>query len=191
MRKGKTEKMVVLSLLSAMAFILLMFDFPILPVFGWLKVDFSDIPVLIGAFLYGPFGGVVTAFIRSSLHFITTGGNLPNLIGDTTGFVASVIFMLPIYFGISKNKSTKSLVQSLTISTVILTIFMGIANYFVITPLYLNLLRMDFGMPISTMVLYGVIPFNLIKGVLVGSVFAVVYKKVLPVLERRVQKIAK
>ncbi|MGY3765192.1 ECF transporter S component [Vagococcus vulneris] len=191
MRKSKTEKMVVIAVLSAMAYVLMLISFPVIPVFSWLKVDFSDIPVLIGTFIYGPLGGIATAFIRSGLHFITTGGDLPNLIGDTTAFVASVVFLLPIYKSAQVGKTGKNLIIGMISSTLLLTVFMAVANYFVITPLYLNLLGMDFGMPIATMVLYGIIPFNLIKGVMVSVVFAVVYKKVLPILERRVHKLAK
>lgn len=42
-------------------------------------------------------------------------------------------------------------------------------------PLYMNLLGMKLGMPLSTMVLFGVVPFNLIKGAVIGSLFALVY----------------
>ena len=42
-------------------------------------------------------------------------------------------------------------------------------------PLYMNLLGMKLGMPLAKMVLYGVVPFNLIEGAIVGGIFALVY----------------
>ena len=48
----KIHQMVGVSCLSALAFILMMFEFPILPVAPYLKMDFSDLPVLIGGFIY-------------------------------------------------------------------------------------------------------------------------------------------
>ncbi|MGO3733091.1 MAG: ECF transporter S component [Vagococcus sp.] len=185
MRKSKTERMVVLALLSAFAYMLLLFDFPVLLTFSWLKLDFSDIPILIGTFIYGPVGGIVIAFIRSTLKFITSGGNLPSLIGNVTGFLASVVYMLPIYYMTKQESSNKNLVKGMIVGSTCLTLFMGIANYFVITPIYLYVLGMDFGIPISKMVLYGVIPFNIIKGAIVSVVFMVTYKKLLPVIQRK------
>lgn len=46
----KTSKLIKISLLSAIAIILMYFDFPIIPAFPWLKIDLSDVPALLGAF---------------------------------------------------------------------------------------------------------------------------------------------
>ena len=188
MNTGKTEKMVTLSLLAGIAYLLMFLEIPILPVFGWLKLDFSDIPILIGAFLYGPISGILVAFIRSTLNFVTSGGNLGALIGNGAGFLATVCYLLPIYGLMKKQHTNKNLIKGIIYATVLMTIFMSVANYFVITPFYLNVLGMDFGMSIATMILYGIIPFNLIKGTAVGVAFFVVYKKVIPVLEKRLAK---
>ena len=70
---NKVQKMVSVSMFAAMGLVMQFVSFPILPVFPFLKIDFSDIPVLLSMFLYGPMAGVVTAFLRSVLHTITTG----------------------------------------------------------------------------------------------------------------------
>lgn len=92
MRKTKTEKMVVLSLLAGMAFLLLKLDFLFCQRSLWMKLDFSDIPILIGTLIYGPISGIIIAFIRSLLNYVMSGADLGSLIGNTTGFVASVLF---------------------------------------------------------------------------------------------------
>ena len=125
------------------------------------------------------------AFVRSTLKFITSGGDLGSLIGNTTGFLASLTLIFPVYYLSKKGTSTKGLVKGLALGTILLTIFMSIANYYVITPFYLYVLGMDFGMPIAEMILYGIIPFNIIKGIIVSSAFVVVYKKLLPTIEKR------
>lgn len=185
MRKSKTEKMVVAALLASFSYLLLLVEIPVLPGFNWLKLDFSDIPILIGTFVLGPIGGIVIAFIRSTLNFVLRGGDILSLIGNITGFLASVIMLLPIYLMMKKETSNKNLVTGMTISTIALTIFMSIANYFVITPLYMYVAGMNFGMPIKEMVLYGIVPFNLFKGLAVSVVFFVTYKKLVPVIEKR------
>ncbi|MGX7023551.1 ECF transporter S component [Vagococcus hydrophili] len=185
MRKSKTEKMVVAALLASFSYLLLLVEIPVLPGFNWLKLDFSDVPILIGTFVLGPIGGIVIAFIRSTLNFVLRGGDILSLIGNITGFLASVIMLLPIYLMMKKETSNKNLVTGMTISTIALTIFMSIANYFVITPLYMYVAGMNFGMPIKEMVLYGIVPFNLFKGLAVSVVFFVTYKKLVPVIEKR------
>lgn len=185
MRKTKTEKMVVLSLLAGMAFILLKLEFFVLPTFPWLKVDFSDIPILIGTFIYGPLAGIIIAFVRSLLNIIISGANLGSLVGNIAGFLASSLYLLPIYYFLKKEKNRWNLVKGTVAGTLLMTAFMALANYFVITPLYLFVLKLDFGMSIQQMVVYGVIPFNLIKGALVSVVFALTFKSLIPVLKKR------
>ncbi|MBO0476815.1 ECF transporter S component [Vagococcus sp. DIV0080] len=185
MRKRKTEKMVVTALLASFSYLLLFLEIPILPTFGWLKLDFSDIPILIGSFILGPLAGITIAFIRSLLNFMMSGGDVLSLIGNATGFIASVIFMLPIYFMVKKENTNKNLFMGMIISSISLIVFMSIANYFVITPLYISILGMDFGMPIAKMVLYGIVPFNIIKSIAVSIVFYVSYKKLVPSIEKK------
>ncbi|MEN2280467.1 ECF transporter S component, partial [Enterococcus faecalis] len=65
--------------------------FPIMPSFSFLKIDFIDIPILLGMFLYGPLAGVITAFVRSLLHLFLTGLAPQNLVGVFARFLASSI----------------------------------------------------------------------------------------------------
>ncbi len=54
---NKVQKMVSVSMFAAMGLVMQFVAFPILPVFPFLKIDFSDIPVLLSMFLYGPMAG--------------------------------------------------------------------------------------------------------------------------------------
>lgn len=62
---NKVQKMVSIAMLAAIGTVLQFVAFPIMPAFSFLKIDFSDIPILLGMFLYGPLAGVITAFVRS------------------------------------------------------------------------------------------------------------------------------
>lgn len=186
MRNTKTQTMVTTALLASFSYVLLFLEIPVLPGFDWLKLDFSDIPILIGSFILGPLPAIMVAFIRSLLNFLVKGGgNILSLIGNTTGFLASVIFMLPIYKMVKKENSNKNLIIGMLISSVSLIVFMSIANYFVITPMYISVLGIDFGISVQEMVLYGIIPFNIIKSIIVSVVFFVTYKKLLPSIEKK------
>lgn len=195
MKNNKVQKMVAVSLFAAMGLILQYVGFPIIPAFSFMKVDFSDIPVLLSMFLYGPLAGVVTALIRSVLHLLTTGvGDPANLVGDVASFMATTSFALPIFYFFQKGSQVKAkrvVNQAIGILTgiLVMSIFMSIANYFVITPIYLAFFGMNanqfLGMSLAKYVVIGVLPFNIIKSALVSFVFVVLYAKLLPWLSKK------
>ena len=187
---NKVQKMVSIAMLAAIGTVLQFVAFPIMPAFSFLKIDFSDIPILLGMFLYGPLAGVITAFVRSLLHLFLTGLAPQNMVGDFASFLASSIFTLPIFyfFGKKKNIRTNRIV-GLVSGILALTIFMSIANYFVITPIYLQLYGVTtqqfLGTSLASYVAIGIVPFNLIKGLLVSGVFLVLHAKLLPWLSKK------
>ena len=66
MKKDTTHKLTVAAMLSAVAFILMFIEFPIpmlIPAF--IKMDFSDLPALLGAFALGPVYGVIISFMKN------------------------------------------------------------------------------------------------------------------------------
>ncbi|MGX7243305.1 ECF transporter S component [Enterococcus quebecensis] len=198
MRNNKVQKMVSVAMLAAIAVVLQYLAFPIMPIpaLSFLKVDFSDIPVMISMFLFGPLAGISTAFIRSVLHLFTTGASPQNLVGDVASFFATMMFTLPMYYFFKKG-SNKLSNKILGISTGItaLTVFMTVANYFVITPIYLKLFGVSagqfLGMSLTKYVTIGIFPFNLIKGIIVSAVFLVLHAKLLPWLSRKQHQLGK
>ena len=193
---NKVQKMVSIAMLAAIGTVLQFVAFPIMPAFSFLKIDFSDIPILLGMFLYGPLAGVITASVRSLLHLFLTGLAPQNMVGDFASFLASSIFTLPIFyfFGKKKNIRTNRIV-GLVSGILALTIFMSIANYFVITPVYLQLYGVTtqqfLGTSLASYVAIGIVPFNLIKGLLVSGVFLVLHAKLLPWLSKKQHTIQK
>ncbi|MCH4172630.1 MAG: ECF transporter S component [Lactobacillus sp.] len=180
MQNTKVKRLVSIAMMSAIAYIVMFFAFPIMPAFGFLKADLSDLVVLIGTFIYGPTGGIAIAFVRSLLHFLTSGGNLPSLIGDTASFIASTVFLLPMYYVLRKHSGAGRQALASTLATIVLALVMGFLNLVIITPLYMQLLGMSVGMPLIKYVLIAVVPFNLIKGALISAVFSVVYVRMMP-----------
>lgn len=180
MQNTRIKKLVGIAMMAAIAYVLMFFEFPLIPAFGYLKTDLSDLIVLIGAFIYGPVSGIVIAVLRSTLHFMTTGASLPSLIGDVASILASITFLLPMYFMLHKGRSVGKQIAASGVSTILLAAVMGFLNLVIITPLYMSMLGMNLGMPIVKYVLFIVVPFNLIKGVILSAVFSVVYVKMMP-----------
>ncbi|MHA8137926.1 ECF transporter S component [Lactobacillaceae bacterium Scapto_B20] len=172
-KRFSVVQLVQMSLLAALSYILMIF--PTIP-FSYFKLDFGDIPILIGTMLFGPVGGIVIAVIKAVLYWITGGASIASLIGISASLVASIVMLLTIDWGQKafKNRSKASrAIMTVIIETVTLTVVLSFLNWLVITPLYAKLV----GFTIPNMfqyILIQVIPFNLIKGVVIGGLFMVV-----------------
>ena len=90
----------VTAVLAAIAFVLQLIEIPLpmlIPPF--IKLDFSDLPALIGAFAQGPVCGILIQLVKNLLHTMDSGsfgiGELSNfLLGAVFVGVAGVIYKL-------------------------------------------------------------------------------------------------
>ncbi|EEI18500.1 Riboflavin transporter RibU [Lentilactobacillus hilgardii] len=182
-----TTRLVEMSVLAGCSYVLMFISFPIIPIVPYMKIDFADIPILIGTVLFGPVSGITIAGLKSLLYWLTTsGGSLIGLIGVGSSFLSSVTLILAFYLG---NRFFGSMKNSLRIILVIalmmisLTVIMSLSNWIAVIPLYMSMVGMKIGMPLSSLILFGVVPFNLIKGIVVGGLFYAIKDKVLPRLK--------
>lgn len=170
MRNVRTKKMVTISLLSAMAFVISLVAIPILPAVPFLTMDLSDIPIFFGMYVFGPAGGTIIAFIRSVLQYVTTGGEAGFPIGPTASFIASLSMTLPLYYIVTTKKlNLKNKIIGTLLASVSLTIMLSLVNYFFILPAYLVVMGFEVG-SVRDYILFALVPFNMIKGVLVSTV---------------------
>lgn len=179
MQQNKTKRLVGISLFGALAFVLMFIAFPVIPAFSYLKIDFSDLPILLSFFLYGPAGGIISAVIRSILHYLQTGGDMGYPIGDFASLLATLSYTLPVYYLLNKAKTKTAVIMALLTGTLVLTVVLSIANWFIITPLYMYLLNFEMG-SVKELVLAGILPFNIIKGLVVSAVILLVMPKLKP-----------
>lgn len=173
---SSTKRFTMTACLAAVAFLLMFIEFPIMPVVSYLKLDFSDVPVLLGAFIYGPWTGILIAILKCLLHGLTRGFSPVELLGLFANLCTSVALIIPFNFFWHRDKWSlrKRLLIGTGLSTVVMTALMTIFNYYVLTPAYMKMFNWHPSLPINKMMLVGVLPFNLIKGVAVGIVFSVV-----------------
>jgi riboflavin transporter len=173
-----TNLMVKISLLSAIAAIFMYFDFPILPAFDWLKIDFSDIPALIGAFAYGPMVGAIIEGFKIFLRFLLKGTQTGG-VGELANFIIGASFVVPAGFIYAKNKTRKNAIISMILSTLSMALVGVLANYYILVPLYSNFMpALKESSFVLKYMLYGVMPFNLIKGIMVSGITLIIYKRV-------------
>lgn len=181
------QRIVTIACLSALAFILMLFEFPVIPVVSYLKIDLSDIPVLIGTFIYGPAIGILIALLKCLLHGMVRGFSVGELIGLLADLVSSISLLLPFAWAWKHRQWTrrKQLVVGSVAATITLTILMSLLNLFVLTPLYMKLWHWQSTLPIPKLIAFGVVPFNLIKGVLISALVSLIVVRLWDWLRRQ------
>lgn len=181
MEKTATKKIVKIAALSAIAFILyFILEFPLLPGAPFLKFDFSDIPAMIGAFAMGPIAGFLIELIKNILHLMLK-ANEGSPVGELANLVVGCAYIIPAALIYKKNKSRKSAVTGMSVGVIVLVLAAVIFNYFVFLPLYAPaLLSGGAGKYFLTVI----IPFNLLKGIIISVVTFLLYKFISPVLHK-------
>jgi len=170
-------KLIILSLLGAISFLLFFLNFPLPFMPPYLKVDFGEIPAIIAGLIFSPIAGVIVIAIKNILYFIIGSGEP---VGVAANFLAATLFVLPISILYHRYKTVKSVISGLVIGTIIMAIAMSILNYLVILPVYAWFMGME-EMKIESAkrfaVIFGVLPFNILKGIIVGMLFVPLYVK--------------
>ena len=190
-KASKLRTITGVAVLSAIAFILAYFEFPVPLSPSFARMDLSDLPALIGAFAYGPLAGVLIELVKNALQLTSTAtagvGELANFImGGVFVFVAGLIYR--------KNKNKKTALIACLIASLAMGVTAAVVNYFILLPAFEAFMPLDeliasFGefMPfIKTkldVVLFNALPFNLLKGLAISAVTMLIYKKLSPILK--------
>ena len=195
--KLKLKRMVIIAMLSATAVVLMLFKFPLGFVPSFYTLDFSEFPVIVGAFTLGPVAGLVIEFIKILLNTLIN-GTQSAFVGEFANFLVGSAFVIPASFLYFLKKSRKSAILGLSFGTIVATVAGGILNAYVLLPKYAQLMGPMYGLNydqmmgslldegtkansaiqgMSTFILLGVTPFNLIKFVAVSIISILIYKK--------------
>ncbi|AGK99045.1 ECF transporter S component [Clostridium pasteurianum] len=200
MKSTKLNIMTKTAILSVIGFLIMFIEVPI-PIFpSFLKIDVSDLPALIGAFALGPVAGIIIELLKNILHGIFNGQTA--FIGEFANFVVGAIFV-GVAGAIYKRKKTRTnALIGLAIGTIVMSIGAGILNYFVILPLYETVLHFPISAVVgmgsklnpaiknlNTFIVFSILPFNLIKGVIASVITMAVYKAVSPLIHKEAEKI--
>ena len=193
-----TRTIVCVGMLAAISTILMLFEFP-LPFIapGFYELDFSEVPIMIGAFALGPVAGVLTELVKILLNLVINGTNTA-FVGEFANFVMGCAFVVPASVIYKRKKNRQHAMIGLAAGTVIMSAAAVFINALVLLPAYAK----AFSMPIDalvgmgtavnghitnllTFVVFAVAPFNLLKGAMVSAVVLLIYKKISPILKMR------
>lgn len=169
----KTRKLTVMAMLVAISVVLVyLIHFPLFPAASFLEYDPADIPILIGAFAYGPLAGILLTVVAAVIQGVTVSAG-SGVYGIIMHIIATSVLVL-VAAGIYKVRHTKvGAVIGLIFGTAAMGVVMMIANHF-ITPAFM-------GVPVAVvdaMLVPVILPFNLLKAGINSVVTFLVYKVV-------------
>lgn len=186
--KLKIKRMIIIAVFAAIADVLMALDFPIWFAPGFLKMDFSEIPVLIAALALGPVAGITTEFIKVVLNLFIN-GTVTAFVGEFANFIVGCAFIIPVSALYYQKKTRKRALTGLVTGTFAASLLGALLNAYLLIPKYMQLFHMDLSSIVamgseknaavtnlSTLILWAIIPFNLMKFALVSLIVALIYK---------------
>ncbi len=190
--------LVEIGMLSALAFVLMMFSFPLPFAPSFYKLDFSELPVIIGAFAIHPFAGVMIEFIKMLLNLLIDGSQTAG-VGEMANFCIGCFFVLPASLVYHYKKNKKNAIIGLASGIVLMTIAGCFFNAYVLLPAYSVAFHMEIeklvamGTAINpainslwAFVLFAVAPFNLLKGTIISVITILIYKRISIILKGKI-----
>ena len=201
-KKNETRKrlkvfnyMTKIAILSAISFVLYLITFPIPGFPPFLKVQFSNLPVILGTFMLGPLGGVLISLIKTVIALPTSG---TGMVGELADFLISIAIVIPSGFLYKETRSKTGGLLSIIVAVFMWIVGGVLTNYFINIPFYSKVMGMDAIVKacsaiypgvteetfMKTYILYGVIPFNAIVAIVVCLVTFLVYKRVSDIFKK-------
>jgi len=198
-RTGKiftTRVMAVVGMFSALSAILMLFEIPVPFAPSFYKLDFSELPILVGTFAFGPAAGVMMEFMKILLKLVIKGTSTA-FVGELANFCVGCSLIIPASAVYLYLKTKKGAIEACITGTLVMTIFGTAFNAIYLLPAFAAL----FGMPMEVILSMGsaiypnldmnvvtfvcvcVAPLNLLKGTLVSVITMFIYKPLSPIIK--------
>ncbi len=194
-RRSSTRGMIVAAMLSAVAFVLMFIEFPIpalIPPF--IKMDFSDLPALLGAFALGPVYGIAISFMKNLL-IVVIKGSTTACVGEVCNFLLGAVFAFTAGLIYQKHKNRRGALLGAFLGAAVMALISVPVNFLITYPAYVKF----YGMPLDAILgMYQMIlpsadtllkcllifnlPFTLVKGLADVALCFLVYKPLSPIL---------
>lgn len=200
MKNGITQRERVrtiakIAILSAIAFVLMMLEFPLPLMPAFLKFDFSDLPALLAAFSMGPLAGATVELIKNVLHLPFT---QTMMIGELANFLIGASLVVTAGFIYQSKKTIRGAISGMLAGTAAMTVVGALFNYYINIPFYLNVMNFPLeaiiGMAnaagntkvtdLGSLILWVFVPFNIFKGLIISLLTGLVYKPLSPLLHK-------
>ena len=187
---NKIKKISIIAMFSAIGGILMFLDFQ-LPIFlSFMKMDLSDLPVIIGGFIFGPLDSIIIAVLKILIKFLLKPTSTV-YVGEIANLIGSILYSLPASLIYIKFKNKKRAIIGLIIGVIVASVGITICNMIFIFPFYMQLFNITdviiIGMcnkifpyidSMFKVYLLSVLPFNLVKYGLSSIITFLFYKRI-------------
>ena len=196
-KKGMSVSVITkIALLSALAGVLMLFETPLWFAPSFYKLDLSELAVMIGGLTMGPVAAALIELMKILLNFVLN-GTITGGVGEVGNLLVGCAFVVPAAFVYQKWHSRKGMIAGMAAGIVCLVLLGSIVNYFILLPVY----SVVYGQPLEafvamgnalnpaivdlkTFILFAVAPFNLLKGIIISVLTALLYNRVGKYLEK-------
>lgn len=168
---------VALSMLTAVAFVVMVLSKMLPSVNGFLDFDFKDVVICICGFIYGPMSAALVSIVVALIEMFTISHTGP--IGMLMNILATCSFCCTAAYVYKKRRTMKGALLGLTLGTLALVAVMLLWNYLV-TPVYQGVPREVIAAMLPTVFL----PFNLVKGGMNMAATLLLYKPIVNSLRK-------
>lgn len=186
-----TKNVVLMGMFSALAGVLMLFEIPLLFIApSFYKLDFSEVPILVGTFALGPLAGVIMELLKIMIKLLLKPTSTA-FVGEFANFVVGCALIVPAGIIYRLKKTRKGAIIGMVTGIVIMVVMGVVINAQVMLPFFSKF----YGMPLEKIVGMGsainpavynvwtfalicVGPFNMMKGIVVSLVTGLIYKRI-------------
>ncbi len=197
---SSTHYLTYTAIFASLAGVLMFLEIPLFFAPSFYKIDLSEIPILICTFYLGPVAGVAAELVKIMVKLLLKGTSTA-FVGDFANFVVGCSFVLPASIIYHARPGKRSALVGMVAGTLVMTVFGSAFNAIYLLPKFAAL----YGMPmeaiigmgtkinpritsVGTLVLFAVVPFNLLKGVIDSALTFLLYKRISPILHKGDQR---
>lgn len=190
-----TRRLATIAILGALGGILMIFEFPLPFAPAFMGVDFSDTPIMLASMTMGPIAGIATSAVKIFIKLLIKPTST-QYIGEASNLFLSMIIALTVGLIYKKINNKKGMKIGIIATIITMSTAALFSNAYVIYPLYAKLLNFPTSVIIDmtakinflvhdyfTLMIFMVVPFNVVKQTLVAILSIVLFKKIHPILE--------
>ena len=196
----KVKKIAFIGLMGAVSAVLMLLRFPIPFMPPFLSFDLSGVMEMMGGLMFGPLEALCIIVVKILLQLVMQ-GSMSLGTGELQNFILSSAYVLPAVLIYYRKKTKKSAIVGMAVSSIIVAVVAVITNLYLIIPFYVKLFGMSMDDIISmcsavnpamkdtmSLVIFGLVPFNLIKYGATSVVTFIIYKRLSGVIRGIIAK---
>ncbi len=182
---SKIRKVTLIGIFAAISTVLMYFELPLPFMPPFLKFDPSGVPILLSSMLFGPSAAISVTLVKDLIHVLstTTGG-----VGELADFLIMSTFSIVVGLIYRKRSDRKGVLLATLAGSIAIAIMGALANYYLLIPFFSKVTPMDAIWAacakinpaidgLGAYILFGAVPFNVIKGLLLTALTLLLYRK--------------